>query len=39
MAAEHKPTPEQRRRALVSAIVLAVLAVAIYLTVVLQFAR
>jgi len=35
----HKPTPEQRRRAVISAVVLAAMAVAIYLAIVLQFAR
>jgi hypothetical protein len=36
MAEGHKPTPEQRRRAVVSAVVLAFLVVAIYLTFVLK---
>ncbi len=39
MDARHKPTPEQKRRAVVSAVVLAVVVVAIYATTVLQFAR
>jgi len=39
MAERHKPTPEQRRRALVSAIVLAATVVAIYATFVLKFTR
>lgn len=39
MAERHKPTPEQRRRALVSAVVLALTAVAIYATFVLKFTR
>lgn len=38
MAEGHRPTPEQRRRAVVSAVVLALLAVGIYATVVLKFA-
>jgi len=33
------PTPEQRRRAIVSAVVLAAVVVAIYLTVVLKLAQ
>ena len=32
----HKPSPEQKRRAVVSAVVLALLVVAIYLTFVLK---
>lgn len=39
MAEGHKPTPEQKRRALASAILLAVAVVAIYATFVLKFAR
>ena len=39
MAGGHKPTPEQKRRALVSAIVLAAMVVGIYATFVLKFAR
>jgi hypothetical protein len=39
MAGSHKPTPEQRRRAVASAVVLAVTVVAIYLTFMLKFAR
>jgi hypothetical protein len=39
MAERHKPTPEQRRRAVVSAVVLALTVVAIYATFVLKFAR
>lgn len=35
----HKPTPEQRRRALVSAVVLAAMVAGIYLTIILKFAR
>ncbi len=35
----HKPTPEQRRRALVSALVLAAMVLGIYLTFILKFAR
>ena len=39
MAGSHKPTPEQRRRAVASAVVLAVTVVAIYVTYMLKFAR
>jgi hypothetical protein len=39
MAGSHKPTPEQRRRAVVSAVVLAATVLAIYLTFMLKFAR
>jgi hypothetical protein len=39
MTEGHKPTPEQRRRAIVSAVVLAAMVVAIYATVVFKFAR
>lgn len=39
MAEGHKPTPEQKRRAVVSAVVLAAMVVAIYATFVLKFAR
>jgi hypothetical protein len=39
MADRHEPTPEQKRRALVSAIVLAVTVVAIYVAYMLKFAR
>ena len=39
MAGGHKPTPEQKRRALVSAVVLAAMVVGIYATFVLKFAR
>ena len=39
MAEGHKPTPEQRRRAIVTAVVLAVMVVGIYLTYMLKFAR
>ena len=35
----HKPTPEQRRRAVWSAVLLAVMAVGIYATVFLKFIR
>jgi hypothetical protein len=35
----HKPTPEQRRRAVLSAVLLAMMAVAIYATVFLKFLR
>jgi hypothetical protein len=37
MAEPRKPSPEQRRRAIVTGVVLAALAVAIYATVVLEF--
>lgn len=39
MAGPHKPTPEQRRRAIASAVLLAVTVLAIYLTFMLKFAR
>jgi hypothetical protein len=39
MAEGHKPTPEQKRRAVISAAVLAATAVAIYLVFMLKFAR
>jgi len=39
MAEGHKPTPEQKRRAVISAVVLAVTVVAIYATFMLNFAR
>jgi len=39
MAGGHKPTPEQKRRAVVTALVLAALVVGIYLTYMLKFAR
>jgi hypothetical protein len=39
MAEGHKPTPAQKRRAVVSAVVLAALAVAIYLTYMIKFFR
>jgi hypothetical protein len=39
MAERHKPTPEQRRRALVSAAVLAATVLAIYVTFMLKFVR
>jgi len=39
MSEGHKPTPEQRRRAVISAVVLAVTVVAIYLTYMLKFTR
>jgi hypothetical protein len=39
MAEPHKPTPEQRKRALVSALVLAATVVAIYVTFIVKFAR
>lgn len=35
----HKPTPEQRRRAVWSAVLLAIVAVGIYATVFLKFIR
>jgi hypothetical protein len=38
MTEGHKPTPEQRRRAVFSAVVLAVTAVTIYLTYMLKLA-
>jgi len=39
MAEGHKPTPGQKRRAVISAVVLAALAVAIYLTYMIKFFR
>jgi len=39
MAEGHKPTPEQKRRAVVSAVVLAAAVVAIYLTYMVKFIR
>ena len=39
MAGSPRPTPEQRRRAVASAVVLAVTVVAIYVTYMLKFAR
>ena len=39
MAEGHKPTPEQRRRAVISAVVLAAMVVGIYLTVILKLAH
>ena len=39
MAEGHKPTPEQRRRAVLSAVLLAMMAAAIYATVFLKFLR
>ena len=39
MAGGHKPTPEQKRRAVATAVVLALMVAAIYLTYVLKFAR
>jgi hypothetical protein len=39
MAEGHKPTPEQKRRAVLSAVLLAATVVAIYLTFMLKFAR
>ena len=39
MTGGHKPTPEQRRRAVASAVVLAAMVVAIYVTYMLKFAR
>jgi len=37
MARGHKPTPEQKRRAAVTAVVLAATAAAIYLTYMIKF--
>ena len=37
METRHEPTPEQRRRAVVTGVVLAVLAAAIYAVVMLKF--
>lgn len=39
MADGHKPTPEQKRRAIVTAVVLALTVAAIYFTFMLKFAR
>lgn len=39
MAEGHKPTPEQKRRAVISAVVLAAMVVGIYATYMLKFAR
>jgi hypothetical protein len=39
MAGSPKPTPEQRRRAVASAVVLAATVLAIYVTFMLKFAR
>ena len=39
MAEGHKPTPEQKRRAVVTAVVLAVMVAGIYLTYMIKFAR
>ena len=39
MAEGHKPTPEQRRRAIATALVLVAMVVGIYLTYMLKFAR
>lgn len=39
MAGRHEPTREQKRRAVVSAVVLAALVVGIYLVFILKFAR
>jgi hypothetical protein len=39
MAGSQKPTPEQKRRAVISALVLAATVVAIYATFMLKFAR
>lgn len=39
MAEGHKPTPGQKRRAVISAVVLAAVAVAIYLTYMIKFIR
>jgi hypothetical protein len=39
MAEGHKPTPEQKRRAVISAVVLAAAVVAIYLTYMVKFLR
>jgi hypothetical protein len=35
----HKPTPEQRRRAIATAVVLALMVAGIYFTFMLKFAR
>ncbi len=39
MAEGHKPTPEQKRRAVVTAVVLALVVAGIYATFVIKFAR
>jgi hypothetical protein len=39
MAAGHKPTPEQKRRVIGTAVVLALTVVGIYLTYMIKFAR
>jgi len=39
MDERHKPTPEQRRRAIVTAVVLALTVAAIYFTFILKFTR
>jgi hypothetical protein len=39
MAEGHKPTPEQKRRAIMTAVVLAAMVVGIYLTYMIKFAR
>jgi hypothetical protein len=39
MSGSHKPSPEQRRRAVASAVLLAAMVVAIYVTYMLKFAR
>lgn len=39
MAEGHKPTPEQKRRAVATAVVLALLVVGIYLTYMFKFVR
>jgi hypothetical protein len=39
MADGHKPTPEQKRRAVVTAVVLAAMVAGIYLTYMIKFAR
>ena len=39
MAGGHKPTPVQKRRAVITALVLALTVAAIYLSFVLKFAR
>ena len=39
MTEGHKPTPEQKRRAVVTAVVLALMVAGIYFTFMLKFAR
>ena len=39
MADGHKPTPEQKRRAVLTAVVLAAMVAGIYLTYMIKFAR